>query len=295
MSAAVSRRRFSRRLIIYLWCVMESLCGLATTCPLCSGDSVVSDATRPITGQYSLEVGNRRSVAQYLSPICYSGTEWGASGYWNKVMPFSPGRAMMAFEGRIGYASMLNPSRSARTLGLDVYFRWQMHRYYRLPYGLTVSVGGGPCATGGVLALLRNSNNPVDVTIKMSLELGASVSWRSRFGRLPIVVNERVSIPVAGAFFMPQYGETFYEIYLGNHRGLAHFGWCGNMPGVDNVLSVTLDFGKTAMTLGYRLYYGSAHANNLVTRSLTNGFVIGVIPHGLGIKRPGCRKEIRPF
>ncbi len=295
MSRSVVRRLLCRILSIILWSLPAPLSALAYSCPDCIGDTTVISAERPVTGIYAIEVGNRRSVAEYLSPICYSGTEWAASGHWSKVMPFSPERAMMSFEGRIGYASMLNPSRSARTHGLEGYFGWQMHGYWRLPYGLTVSVGGGPRLTGGVLALLRNSNNPVDVTIKMALEAGATLSWRSRIGKLPIVVSDRLSLPIAGAFFMPQYGETFYEIYLGNRRGLAHFGWCGNMPGVDNVISVSLDFGKTAMTIGYRLYYGSAYANNLSTRTLSNGFVIGVIPHGLGMKRRHCRREIRPF
>lgn len=249
----------------------------------------------PVTGIYSFEIGRRSEVAQYLSPMTYHGTDFALSGFWTKSMPFDPQRYKMDFDARVSYVSMLNPARSATTLGLDAHFSWHICRYYRLPHDLTFSIGGGPGITGGVLALLRNSNNPVDVTIKAAIEVGASLHWRYKIGRIPIVCSERLSIPLLGAFFMPQYGETFYEIYLGNRRGLAHFGWPGNMPGIDNVISVSLDLGNTALFLGYRLTLATAYANNLSTRMLTNGFVIGVIPSGLGMKRTPCRPQSRPF
>ncbi len=249
----------------------------------------------PVTGIYSFEIGRRSEVAQYLSPITYHGTDFALSGFWTKAMPFNPQRFKMDFDARVSYVSMLNLAGSATTLGLDAHFSWHMDRYFRLPHDLTVSIGGGPAITGGVLALLRNSNNPVDVTIKAAIELGASLHWRSKIGRIPIVCSERLSIPLIGAFFMPQYGETFYEIYLGNRRGLAHFAWPGNMPGIDNVLSISMDLGNTALYVGYRLSYTTAYANNLSTRMLTNGFVIGVIPGGLGLKRTPCRPQSRPF
>ncbi len=258
-------------------------------------EEMEADVVYPVTGVYNFEIGERRAVAEYLSPMTYKGTDYAVSGYWDKVMPFDPQRWLMSFDARVSYTKMLNPAWSASSLGLDAKFGWQMRRYFRLPYNITFSVGGGASLTGGVIALLRNSNNPVDVTIRASLDLGASLSWRTRLGRIPVVASERMTMPVLGAFFMPQYGETFYEIYLGNHSGLAHFGWWGNMPCLDNLVSVSLDLGNTALQLGYRLTIGCAYANNLSTRQITNGFVIGVIPSGMGLKRKKCREELRPM
>ena len=100
-----------------------------------------------------------------------------------------------------------------------------------------------------------------------------------------MIISERVQFPLLGAFFSPGYGETFYEIYIGNHKNLIHCGWWGNNFGIGNLLSLKLDFGRTAMEIGYRYDYRSSFANNLVLRTAANNFVIGVIPGGLGLKK----------
>lgn len=285
-----------RRLLIFIVAVLASLPAGADTPADSNPDTeVYTNAleSRPVTGLYAIEIGGRSAVAEYLSPMAYDGLDLALSGHWDKALPFDPARFMMDFDARLAYSSMLNPAGSASTIGLSARFAWHMSRYIRLPHSMTFSFGGGPAIEGGALALLRNSNNPVDVTIKAALEATASLSWKTRLGRLPVLLADRFSIPLAGAFFMPQYGETFYEIYLGNRSGLAHFGWPGNMPGIDNTLSLTMDFGKTALFIGYRLSVGSAFANNLSTRSVTNGFVIGVIPDGIGLRRR--HPETRPF
>lgn len=99
------------------------------------------------------------------------------------------------------------------------------------------------------------------------------------------MISDQMSVPTLGAFFAPQYGETYYEIWLGNHNGLAHCGWWGNNFGIRNLLSVKLDFGRTAMEIGYQYERQSYWANSLNTVINTHQFVIGVIPHGLGLKR----------
>lgn len=118
----------------------------------------------------------------------------------------------------------------------------------------------------------------------VSLQLTGSVSKHFLIGKLPILVADRVRIPFAGVFFCPGYGETYYEIYLGNHKGLVHAGWWGNNFRIDNLLSFTLDFGRTAMEIGYRVNAYNQWANNLNTKIITNSFVIGVLPGGIGLK-----------
>ena len=106
------------------------------------------------------------------------------------------------------------------------------------------TLGGMFDLFGGALYLMRNSNNPVTPLAYAGIDLTASASFRFRFGRLPVVVRDVVRIPSAGAFFSPQYGETMYEIYLGNRKDLVHFGWWGNSFGIDNMLAFDLMFGR---------------------------------------------------
>ncbi len=87
-------------------------------------------------------------------------------------------------------------------------------------------------------------------------------------------MRDVVRIPSAGAFFSPQYGETMYEIYLGNRKDLVHFGWWGNSFGIDNMLAFDLMFGRKFLRLGYRLDLRTFNAENLDTQILRNSFTI---------------------
>lgn len=240
--------------------------------------------SRPVTGFYCLELGKTSVLATYLSPLRYNGTSFTASGYWTKAMPFNPENAVMEFKGDVSYSSLFNPAKTAKMLGLYGSFSWGMAWRKKLSDKLQFTLGGDFQIAGGAYYLLRNSNNPVQALANASLDFTASISLPFKIGKLPILFSDRVQIPSIGVFFCPQYGETYYEIYLGNHKGLAHLGWWGNNFRINNLLSFTLDFGKTAMTLGYRISADNQWANYLNTKIINNSFVIGVVPGGIGLK-----------
>lgn len=55
-------------------------------------------------------------------------------------------------------------------------------------------------------------------------------------------------------------------------------GWWGNAMGVNNLLSLRMQLGRTGLMVGYRLDLRTFHANHLKTQQLRNAFVIGIIP-----------------
>ena len=240
---------------------------------------------RPVVQEYRLEVGGGTALSTYLSPLRYNGTVLGVSGQWSKASQWAPESLVMQFEANGNLRDYLNPAHTASMIGIDGMFAWGMQWRKRLPHSLQVTAGGSLDLSGGCLYLTRNGNNPVNVYASASLDLNASLSWCFTIGRLPMILADEVRLPSLGCFFSPEYGETYYEIYLGNHNGLAHCGWWGNNFGIGNMLSVKLDFGRTAMEIGYRYDYRSYYANHLVTRTALNSFVIGVIPQGLGLKK----------
>ncbi len=283
-------------LFLSLLCISVSLRAndLAVDAPRRSAIPAATEfRPRPVTGVYALEIGRRMVVSRYLAPVEYAGTEYAVAGAWWKAMPFAPERAMMQFDTRIsGATTLLNPRKNTSMQGLDVEFDWNMRAWWQLPQGFRVSVGGGMELDAGVLALLKNSNNPASVNVAASLGAAASASWTHRFGRLPVRADIYLRAPLLGAFYMPGYGETYYEMLVGNHSGLVHCGWPGNHRKLDMHLTIRLDFGRTAMEVGYRYHFQRTQANNLVQRTLSNSFTIGVIPGGLGMKRRSI--QIRP-
>lgn len=254
---------------------------------LISGNAqeVETESSRPVTSTYAIEIGHRDVLATYLSPLHYKGQATAFSGSWMKAMPFSPEKAIMHFDGSLAFSSLLNPAKTAKMIGLYGSFNWGMSWRKRLPSEFQVTIGGTVGMEGGAYYLLRNGNNPVEAIANVSLGARASLSRPIKIGRLPILLRDEVSLPVFGVFFSPQYGETYYEIYLGNHKGLAHAGWWGNNFRINNLLSATLDFGRTAMTVGYRFDAYTQWACSLNTKIITHSFVIGVVPGGIGLKK----------
>ena len=244
-----------------------------------------TEVSRPVTGIYSVELGRAWIKATYLSPLRYEGFQMALSGNWSKAMPFNSEHAVMEFDVTASFCNLLNPAMTARMVGLNGEFSWDMAWRKRLGNSFQFTAGGGIDLAGGAYYLLRNSNNPVQAMANTSLMLTASLSKHFTIGRLPVLIRDRVKLPSFGVFFCPGYGETYYEIYLGNHKGLAHAGWWGNNFRLDNLLDVTLDFGRTAMTVGYRFNVTTQWANNLNTRIFNNYFVIGVVPGGIGLKK----------
>lgn len=235
---------------------------------------------RRITSVYSLEIGGARNLSTYLSPLYYEGTSYALTGSWTKKFNHWPDRCMMRFEGALNLDNTLNPAKTAYMYGLTARFNWGLSWYRDFSRNWQVSVGPTADLYGGALYVPRNGNNPVSVLASAGLDASASLSFKTKIGKFPLTVTDEVSIPTLGAFFCPGYGESYYEIYLGNHKGLAHFGWWGNSFGVNNLVSAKINFGKTGMMIGYRIDLRTFKANNLQTQVMRNAFVIGVIPNG---------------
>lgn len=250
--------------------------------------------SRPITSVYSLEIGGMQARSTYISPMNYKGLALAASGNWQKAMPFAPEHALMDFDARAAlWPRLVNPGGNALMQGFELEFFWGLGAYFRLPQNFSISIEGGPQAVGGTLLLLRNSNNPVTVNLSAALAAKAQLSWCGKFGKLPVTASLSARLPLVGAFFMPGYGETYYEIHVGNHSGLVHAAWPGNHLRLNMLCSLRFDFGRTALEVGYRFTGENTHANNLSNRYISNTFSIGVIPHGLGRKKSPS-PELRP-
>ncbi|MBR4721944.1 MAG: hypothetical protein IK053_02695, partial [Muribaculaceae bacterium] len=86
-----------------------------------------------------------------------------------------------------------------------------------------------------------------------------------------------------GAFFSPEYGQLYYEIYMGDNKNLAHFAHFGNYFSMENLVSVDMQFGKTALRLGYRGNILSTKVNNITSRDITHALVVGITTNWLSI------------
>ena len=231
---------------------------------------------RPVVSAYTLEAGSAHIAETYLSPLRYSG--WAtALGYERmQAMRFNPRRWVMQLNGRLEVDRTFNPAHNASIWNAELQLSWAMMHRWNVAPALTLMGGGRTELDLGAYYSDRNNNNPAAAKASWTVGLQGAAVYQTRLRSLPVTLRYQVDLPVAGVFFSPQYGELYYEIYLGNHHGLARAAWPGNFFRLGNYLSADLRFGGTTLRLGYRCNILSVKASDIVTRHIVHTAVLGV-------------------
>ncbi len=252
---------------------------LAATAAVAQNDSAAVEILRPVTSAYSIEVGSSHLTDTYLTPLNYDG--WTAAMSYERLQAprFNPAGAIMQLRGRLSVDRDQNPARNATIWGLDLNVDWGVLwrlKSSRLPRGLALSGGINTGIDLGALYLARNGNNPVTAKAAWTVGISAMAVYNFRLGALPLTLRYQPSLPLTGVFFSPDYGELYYEIYLGNRSGLVHCAWPGNYFRLDNLVTLDLRFKGATLRLGYHNEVYSGKVSNIVSGHTVHSFVIGL-------------------
>lgn len=234
-----------------------------------------AEIVRPVNSSYMLSVGSSHLGDTYLSPLKYTG--WHAAFDYDRIqaMKFSPERWRQQLRISVEFNHADNPARNATLYYLNVHASWGMLRRWALPYNIGVAVGGNAALEAGCTYSARNGNNPASAKVDITVGVSGHATWKTRLGRMPVMLLWQTSMPLTGAFFSPEYDELYYEIYLGNRSGLVHWALPWNMFRWDNLVCADLDVSSTRLRVGFRSRIFSSEVNNITTRIFSYGFVVG--------------------
>lgn len=247
------------------------------------------DILRPVASAYTIEIGSSHLCDTYLTPLEYKGLHTALSYERMQAMAFSPEKWIMQLRGSLSLNQSENPAGNATMWDLDFNVSWGMMRRWKIEAGpgLQLSAGGVTGINLGALYLARNGNNPVSAKAAWTVGVTGAAVYNFKISRLPVTVRYQPTLPVTGVFFSPDYGELYYEIYLGNHAGLAHGAWWGNYFRLDNLLTADLRLGATNLRIGYNCDVLSTKVNNIVSRRINHTFVLGISGAWLSLPRSG--------
>lgn len=240
---------------------------------------------RILTSTYSFEMGGEHAFNTYLSPLSHSGVTLGLTGSWIK----QPADALreweieFAFKARLGLTQ--NPTRNADMDDICASFAFNIRKGF-IPFaGLSLQAGPGALIEGGALYLPRNSNNPVAARAYIGATLNGRATYELRLWGKSFRLIDEVSLPTLGAFFSPHYGQSYYEIYLGDTSGLARLGWWGNHFAIDNLAAIEIPICSIRLRLGYRLNVLNSIASDIHSRITTHNFVVGISTDWINVTR----------
>ena len=268
-----------------------ALCLAALTAQAQGTDSTATAAKarleRPVLSAYTVEAGSSHVAETYLSPLRYSGWSTAIGYERTQAMRFDPQRWVMRLHGRLALERTQNPARNATMWGLDLNIGWGMMRRFRIDPRWSILAGGATDISGGALYNTRNGNNPVAAKASWTVNASAGAIFNTRIGRLPVSARYLAEMPLTGIFFSPEYGELYYEIYLGNHKGLVRGAWPGNFFRLDNLATVDVRLGRTIIRAGYRCGIFSSKASHIVTRRISHSFVLGIASEWVALSAKG--------
>ncbi len=236
------------------------------------------DVTRPVTSSFMIEAGSSSILDTYLTPLKYKGYHVRLEYERLQAMRFNPEKWIMQMNAGIDYDNVKNQAGNHVEHSLMVDFRWTMMHRWRNVFtpGLQLAVGGDAQFRGGAIYKPSNSNNVASAKIHAAVGLSAMATYSTKLWGMPVTARYQATLPVAGVFFSPEYGETYYEMYVGNHGSLAHFGWWANRFDMINMVSLDMHLGTTVLRVGYRNRVESSWVNNLSTQMCTHAAVLGV-------------------
>lgn len=238
---------------------------------------------RSVTSSYSLECGSSHIADTYLTPLHYRGSHYALNYERDQAMRFDPQRWTMQLKTSMVYDHTKNPAKNATMVSGDLRASWAMTRRWILPGGLTLAFGGGTTLNAGVLYLTRNGNNPASAKVGWTIDATGYAAWKVRIHKLPLTLRYQPTLSLTGIFFSPDYGQLYYQIYIGEHKGLVHGAWPGNYFALDNLLTADLHFGRTSLRIGYHNNTFSSKVNNIVSRDISHAIVVGITTEWLSL------------
>ena len=186
-----------------------------------------------------------------------------------------------------------NPAGNADEMGGKLNYAHGWHYNWTVGHGLRLMAGAEVHTGIGAIYNNRNSNNPVQA--KAELDLGATVMaiYLFRIRKTPFTARYQASLPLLGGMFSPQYGQSYYEMSLGNYDHNVCFTHPGNAPSMRHFL--TLDFPVAGLTFraGYLCDIRQSRVNGLQSHIWNHSFMIGYVKHFSFVKRK--EPQHRPF
>ena len=212
----------------------------------------------------------------YLTPITYDGFDLGLG--LEVMRPIRDGKWLWQLNVGADYNYVENPAQNNDLHKLMGDISFDMQRCWRGVFHPKLNFAAGPMAQvrAGIVYDEVNSNNPV--TVRALAAVGATgMAWfNTRLGRKPLTLRYQAQLPALGTFFAPEYDESYYEIYLGNHRNLAHLAWWGNRLDMTHYLGADLQLGKTTLRVGYRTRLEHWTVNHLHVHDFSHALVLGI-------------------
>lgn len=260
---------------------LAGLCWVAVT-PLVAqeGDSLrTDDPTRYVTRATLYGAGTTNVFDTYLSPQAYKGVDFRISRESVRMTRIGGGGKVwrqLFFQTDLGYTH--NKVDNNNTLSLLANWNYGLHRRFPITHNFRLMAGGMADLNGGFVYNMRNGNNPAQARAYANLDASGGFLWDLRLARRPLNLRYQLNVPLLGVMFMPEYGQSYYEIFsLGHAGGVVNFTSLHNQPSLRQIISADYPVGRLKMRLAYIWDAQQAKVNGIKTHTYSHVFMVGFV------------------
>ena len=220
-------------------------------------------------------LGKANVYDSYLSPLNYSGNSYSLMEESMSMTGLSNGNIAAQQLFYIDFSSTYNMA--GNSLQYTGFLEYNYGLFYRLTPMPKLKVFAGSQINGlaGFIYNVRNSNNPATGKVHINLALSAAASYGFNIKSQPFRLRYQISSPFAGFMFSQHYGQSYYEISLGDNDNLVHFASYHNQVILRNNLSLEIPFNFMTVRLMYAHSFYETRINYIDTRIRNSSFMIG--------------------
>ncbi len=214
----------------------------------------------------------------YLSPQEYTGVDFRISRESIRMTNWMNGRISLQsfFQADLGYTHNKVDNNNAFS-GL-ANWNYGLHYHFPVTSNFKLLAGGLADINGGFVYNLRNGNNPAQARAYVNLDASGMAIWNLRIKSCPLTLRYQINLPLIGVMFMPNYGQSYYEIFtLGHWNGVINFTSLHNQPSLRQMLTVDFPVGKAKMRLAYVWDAQQAKVNEIKTHIYSHVFMVGFV------------------
>ena len=191
-----------------------------------------------------------------------------------------------------GYAIQSSNLQYAALVG----YNWSGYHPFKVAQGLTLLAGAQVQLEGGALYNPAGGNNPAAAKLRTALAVSGMAIYHFPVLRSEWIARYQIDIPLMGAMFAPEFGQSYYEIFgLGYAENVVAFTHPGNNPSWRHMLSLDIPVKATTLRISYTSDLYQSRINDINCHIYRNTFAIGFARTILKVKRHNRLNDYSPY
>ncbi|MDO4704449.1 DUF3316 domain-containing protein [Tannerella sp.] len=253
----------------------KTVCILFLSVLVLSLQAQTDEPPRSVNEATLIGLGGYKIKNTYLSAVKYDG--WGMNVLNERMMLVRPRLSRQQLL-HLDLSTVSHPAGTSRAYAGFIDYAYGLHYHFRPAPGLKLLAGGSAGAMFGFVYNLQNGNNPMALHLDLDMRLSAAALYTFHLRHYPLTVRYQTDFPMAGIFFSPHYGQSYYEIFgVGNSDGVVRFSSLYNKFALRNYLTVDLPVGNWTVRLGYLNDFYRTRVNGIRADYVSHSLMVGLV------------------